>query len=81
MTEQLFADKVVFVTGAGTGIGRATAVAFAEQGASVVCTGVDDTSTDETADLVRAAGGRALSVRCDVTDADSVVRALETTVA
>ncbi|GGF10777.1 glucose 1-dehydrogenase [Williamsia phyllosphaerae] len=80
MTDHQFADRVVFITGAGTGIGRATAVAFAEQGASVVCTGVDDASTEETADLVRGAGGRALSVHCDVTDADSIASALNATV-
>ena len=54
---QRFAGKVVFVTGAGTGIGRTTALAFAAEGARVAVTGLPRTDVDETARLIEAAGG------------------------
>src|SRR5262245_55413088 len=60
--------KVAIVTGAGRGIGRGAAVAFAEQGAHVVCAARTQAQIDETADLARKAGGRAIAVPCDVTE-------------
>jgi NAD(P)-dependent dehydrogenase (short-subunit alcohol dehydrogenase family) len=52
-----FAGKVAFVTGAGSGIGRSTAQAFAAEGAQVVVAGPAGDGLDETAQLVREAGG------------------------
>jgi NAD(P)-dependent dehydrogenase (short-subunit alcohol dehydrogenase family) len=75
-----FDGKVAFVTGAGSGIGRAAAVAFAREGANVVVADVGEEGNHETARLVEAAGGRALAVRCDVTRADDVKAALKRTV-
>jgi NAD(P)-dependent dehydrogenase (short-subunit alcohol dehydrogenase family) len=64
-------DKVAFITGAASGIGRATALAFAKQGASVALADVLVDGGRETARLVEAAGGRALFLKCDVsTDRD-----------
>jgi len=69
--------KVAFITGAGTGIGRATAVLFARHGARVVVADIDGVAGDETAHL---AGHGALAVRTDVTDEASVQAAIRTTV-
>ena len=71
-----FAGKVAFVTGAANGIGRAAALAFAREGASVVAADVSERDNRETARLVEQAGGRALAVRCDVTRAGDVEAAL-----
>jgi len=72
-----FTGKVAFVTGATTGIGRATALAFASEGASVVVADVATEGNDETARLIEQAGGQALAVTCDVTRTGDIVSALE----
>ena len=76
-----YAGKVAFVTGAGGGIGRATALAFARAGASVVVADVSEPGNQETARMIEESGGRALAVRCDVTRSEDVKSALETTIA
>lgn len=71
-----FAGKVAFVTGAASGIGRATALAFAREGASVVAADVSAQGNQETARLIEQQGGHALAVRCDVTRSDEIGAAL-----
>src|SRR5437868_7199575 len=75
-----FAGKVAFVTGAANGIGRAAALAFAREGASVVVADVSEQGNQETVRLIEAQGGRALAVRCDVARAEDVKAALDKTV-
>jgi NAD(P)-dependent dehydrogenase (short-subunit alcohol dehydrogenase family) len=58
--------KAALVSGAGGGIGRAIAVAFAEAGAAVACCDIDAPSVEETARLVETAGGSAIARHCDV---------------
>ena len=61
-----FKGKVAFVTGATSGIGRATAIAFGKNGAAVVVTGRREKEGRETLDMVRAAGGDGTFMRLDV---------------
>jgi NAD(P)-dependent dehydrogenase (short-subunit alcohol dehydrogenase family) len=70
------ADKVALITGAGSGIGRATAVLFAREGARVVVAEIDAEAGEETA---RLAGNGAIFVRTDVTDEASVQAAIRVT--
>src|SRR5205807_9967584 len=72
-----FTGKVVFVTGAASGIGRAAALAFAHEGASVVVADVSEQGNQETARMIEEAGGRALAIRCDVTRTEDVKAALD----
>lgn len=80
MTTGSFAGKVAFITGASSGIGRATAVAFAAEGADVVVTGIDQEGNAETTRLAAEHGGRTLALRCDVTQSDDIAAALAQTV-
>jgi NAD(P)-dependent dehydrogenase (short-subunit alcohol dehydrogenase family) len=74
------AGKVAFVTGAASGIGRITAVAFAQRGASVAVADIDQQRNHETARMITDLGGQAIAVRCDVTRGDDVQSALRHTV-
>lgn len=77
---RFYQGKVAFVTGAGSGIGRATALAFAREGASVTVTDVSELGSQETARLIEEQGGRALAVKCDVTRTEDVKAALDKTI-
>ncbi len=74
---QRFAGKVAFVTGATSGIGRATALAFAQEGASVIVADIAEQGVQETARLIEEVGTSALAVPCDVSKVDDVKAAVE----
>ncbi|HEY8488902.1 MAG TPA: 3-oxoacyl-ACP reductase FabG [Thermaerobacter sp.] len=67
-----FADRVALVTGGGRGIGAATALRFAREGAAVVVSDVDEGPAEEVASQIRQEGGKALGVACDVRDRGQV---------
>ena len=75
-----FSRKIVVVTGAGSGIGRATALAFAREGATVVVAGRGAGPLDETVRLVEADGSTATAVAADVSQAADVARLIATVV-
>ena len=72
--------KVAFVTGAASGIGRATALAFAHEGANVVVADIDQRGNQDTARMIEDLGGQAVAVNCDVTRSEDVQTALAKTV-
>src|SRR5688572_24381889 len=65
-TPDYFAGKTIIITGAASGIGRATALIFAREGASVVCADLDEDGARETAATVNGIGSRALALQVDV---------------
>ncbi|WP_442113013.1 SDR family oxidoreductase [Pseudomonas sp. NUPR-001] len=75
-----FSGQVALVTGGAAGIGRATALAFAAEGLKVVVADLDAVGGEGTVELIRAAGGEALFVACDVTREADVQRLLASTV-
>lgn len=64
------ADKVALITGAGSGIGRQSALLFSKEGAQVVCVDLNETTARETADEITSAGGDAIAVTADVSSAE-----------
>ncbi|HET7279850.1 MAG TPA: SDR family oxidoreductase [Dermatophilaceae bacterium] len=73
----MLAGKVVLVTGGGSGIGRASALALAREGADVVVSDVVEEGGNETLRLLEEAGGKGLFIRGDVADATDVQRIIE----
>src|SRR3982074_1973265 len=80
-TPDYFAGKTIIITGAASGIGRATANIFAREGANVVCADLNEAGVKETASQVNATGSQALALKVDVTKRhqvdDLVKRALD----
>src|SRR3954452_21690404 len=72
--------NVAFGPGGASGVGGAAALPFAGEGASVVVADVSERGNQETARMIEEAGGRALAIRCDVTHAEDVKSALDTTI-
>lgn len=72
--------KVAMVTGAGSGIGRASALAFAKNGAKVVVNDIVAEGAEETVEMIKAAGGEAIFVKADVTQAIEVEALINKTV-
>jgi len=79
-TREFYSGKAAFVTGGGSGIGRATALAFARKGASVAVADISEPGGLETVRLIENEGGRAMAVTCDVTRSDDVRSALDKTI-
>jgi NAD(P)-dependent dehydrogenase (short-subunit alcohol dehydrogenase family) len=77
----LLAGKSAIVTGAGAGVGKASALRFAEEGASVLCADLDAEAAKRTAAEIEAAGGTAISNRCDVSDEQDVISLIGAAVA
>jgi NAD(P)-dependent dehydrogenase (short-subunit alcohol dehydrogenase family) len=74
------ASKTAFITGAGSGIGRAAAVLFAAEGAQVAVADIAVGGGEETVRRITAAGGEAVFIKTDVTEPDSVENAIRKTV-
>jgi NAD(P)-dependent dehydrogenase (short-subunit alcohol dehydrogenase family) len=78
---QTMTGRTALVTGAGSGIGRAVALAFAEQGAAVMVGDIDEAAATGTVRLIAGGGGRAAFCVCDVSKGDQVAALVAQTVA
>jgi len=81
MNETLFANKVAFVTGATSGIGRACALAFARNGAKIACVGRKDEALEEVTKEIRARGGEGLKLKADLANDEALDNVLSETLA
>lgn len=73
-------DRSVVITGAGSGIGRACAIKFAQEGANIVCADINQDAAEETVRQLNAGGGTAFAVKADVADPSSVASLVEATI-
>jgi cyclopentanol dehydrogenase len=73
---QKLKDKVAFITGAGTGMGRAEAMLFAEEGASVIVGDINEKEGQETAKIIKDSGGQALYIQMDVSRESDWINAI-----
>jgi NAD(P)-dependent dehydrogenase (short-subunit alcohol dehydrogenase family) len=80
-TPDYFAGKTILITGAASGIGRATALIFAREKANVVCADINEQGARDTAATVNGAGSQALALKADVTSRAEVNTMVERTVA
>ncbi|MBW2231977.1 MAG: SDR family oxidoreductase [Deltaproteobacteria bacterium] len=76
-----FDDKVVLVTGAAGGIGKASAERIAQEGGKVVCVDIQAEAVELTAKQIREAGGEAIAIACDVSDPASVSSSVDGAIA
>jgi NAD(P)-dependent dehydrogenase (short-subunit alcohol dehydrogenase family) len=74
-----YKGKVAFITGGASGIGRAAALAFAREGASVVVADISEKNLEQTTRMIEEQGVRGLAVRCDVTKVEDIKAALAKT--
>ncbi len=75
-----FTNQITFITGAGSGIGRATALAFAKAGARVVVAEINETSGYETVNQIQQVGGDSTFIHCNVADPAQIETAIQQTV-
>ena len=61
-------SKIALVTGAGGGLGGATAIRFATEGAKVVCSDIDLAKAEKTVSMIESSGGTAIAHQCDIAD-------------
>ncbi|MBV9745356.1 MAG: SDR family oxidoreductase [Acidobacteriia bacterium] len=73
----LFRDKIAFITGAGSGLGCALSEDLGRNGAVSIVTDIDSERAAQVTDRITASGGRARALQLDVSDADSVTRAVD----
>ncbi len=74
------ANKVAIITGAGSGMGRVSAILFAEEGAKIVVADINKKAADETVKLIQEKGGEATSVEVDVSKSNDVKNMIKSTV-
>ena len=75
-----FTNKIVFLTGAGSGIGQATALAFAKAGAVVIVSDINVVTGQETVGQIQQLGGKALFIACNVASSEQIKTAVQQTV-
>ena len=75
------ADKVAIVTGGGSGMGRASSVLFAQEGAAVAVADLNEDGGQQTVAMIEQAGGRASFIHTDTGDESSIIQLVEQTAA